>query len=102
MCRCSIGSLPSRDLGCAVFVLRVATPEGDSGRLVGDYLFAEPFMKTFAWCAKSTVSKTTKPRNARLSNWWAHTDSNRGPKDYELLGELLCLEKSFVGERRLA
>ena len=45
---------------------------------------------------------TQKPRNARLSRWWAHTDSNRGPKDYELPGELLCLEKSFVGERRLA
>ena len=34
--------------------------------------------------------------------WWAHTDLNRGPKDYELLGELLCLEKVFVGERSLA
>lgn len=27
--------------------------------------------------------ETQKPRNARLFVWWAHTDSNRGPKDYE-------------------
>ena len=46
--------------------------------------------------------ETRKPRNARLWSWWAHTDLNRGPKDYELLGDVLCLEKSFVGERRLA
>jgi hypothetical protein len=25
-----------------------------------------------------------KPRSARLLMWWAHTDLNRGPKDYEL------------------
>ncbi|EJK98875.1 hypothetical protein PflQ2_0574 [Pseudomonas fluorescens Q2-87] len=34
--------------------------------------------------------------------WWAHTDSNRGPKDYELLGELICLEKPSETERSLA
>jgi hypothetical protein len=49
------------------------------------------------------TAPTKKPRIKRgFSIWWAHTDSNRGPKDYELLGELLCLEKSFEGERRLA
>ncbi len=36
-----------KGLGGAVFVLWVAAPEGGSRRLVGDYLFAEPFMKTF-------------------------------------------------------
>jgi hypothetical protein len=51
---------------------------------------------------ESGSSDTQKPRNARLWSWWAHTDLNRGPKDYELLGEVICLEKSFVGERRLA
>ena len=32
---------------------------------------------------KSIQVETQKPRNARLFIWWAHTDSNRGPKDYE-------------------
>ncbi|MBD0704638.1 hypothetical protein CF597_16700 [Pseudomonas sp. PSB1] len=60
------------------------------------------FMKTLGQITQSRHSKTQKPRNARLFVWWAHTDSNRGRKDYELLGEVLCLEKSFEGERRLA
>ena len=29
--------------------------------------------------------KIRKPCSARLSSWWAHTDSNRGQKDYESL-----------------
>ncbi len=29
------------------------------------------------------TAETRKPRNARLWSWWAHTDLNRGPKDYE-------------------
>ncbi len=32
---------------------------------------------------KSIQVETQKPRSARLFIWWAHTDSNRGPKDYE-------------------
>ena len=52
--------------------------------------------------AVGTAPERKKPRNARLSIWWAHTDSNRGPRDYELLGEQVCLEKAFVGERRSA
>jgi hypothetical protein len=52
--------------------------------------------------AKTAATDTQKPRNARLWSWWAHTELGRGPKDYELPGELLCLEKSFEGERRLA
>jgi hypothetical protein len=46
--------------------------------------------------------ETRKPRNARLWSWWAHTELGRGPKDYELLGELICLEKPSETERSLA
>lgn len=33
--------------------------------------------------ASGRTLDTQKPRNARLFVWWAHTDLNRGPKDYE-------------------
>jgi hypothetical protein len=32
--------------------------------------------------------KATDFKNQWLSNWWAHLDSNLGPKDYEQLQEI--------------
>jgi hypothetical protein len=40
--------------------------------------------------------------SARLSIWWAHTDLNRGPKDYELVYDYVTLEKYNVGTRNLS
>ena len=34
-------------------------------------------------------------------NWWARTDSNRGPRDYEFVANVLCLGKSSIGKRKL-
>jgi hypothetical protein len=42
------------------------------------------------------MAGTQKPRNARLSRWWAHTDSNRGPRDYEFAHDTKRLVKSSV------
>jgi hypothetical protein len=52
----------------------------------------------YPWATKNTKAA----QSAALKSWWAQQDSNLRPRDYELMGELLCLEKAFVSERRLA
>ena len=47
---------------------------GAGGRFVGGGAASQRFF---------LIAETRKPRSARLLRWWAHTDSNRGPKDYE-------------------
>jgi hypothetical protein len=50
--------------------------------------------------AKTAAPDTQKPRNARLWSWWAHTDLNRGPKDYELVDNAGSAAKIDKAERR--
>jgi len=40
------------------------------------------------------VKKATDFKNQLLSNWWAHLDSNQGPKDYEQLKEI----KTYINQ----
>lgn len=82
-------------------------------RLLGGADFAEiPFQRYFQGHAAGAAALDVhapehlflagmkKPRSARLLSWWAHTDSNRGPKDYEFAPILESLNKANVANRR--